>query len=290
MNAEVSCFKDDYWDSRGSSKLLTYTGPALKKNLDLEAVKSFVRKKGALGAVWNYDHDYADNGLWYRCICDAVGYDESCISSKNARHNLHRSLKRCTVRQIDYPWLAENGYVVYVKAASRYSNFKLESREQFRQRMLDHCKVRGAEAFGVFVDEKLVAYVTLFICGEKVRGDTAGFDPAYSNAYPMYALYYKVAQYYLNEKGYKEFDRGTRPLMHKTNVDDFLLRLGYRKSYCRLGVYFTWPVRAVLSIARIFRKVYGLILPSRYRAILDGLLLAQNLAKSTSVKSKSPCC
>lgn len=284
MNAEVSCFKDDYWDTRGSRKLLTYVGPPLKKNLEEKAVKRFAQEKGAWGTMWNYDHDYTDRGPWYRCVCDRANYDISNIKSKNARHNVNRSLRRCVVRQVDYPWLADNGYEVYVNAASRYKNFKVESKDNLRRKMLNNSNIPGSEAFGVFVDDKLVAYLTLFVCGESVRGDVAHFDPAYSNAYPMYALYYTVTHHYLKEKGYREVDRGTRPLMHETNIDDFLLRLGYRKSYCRLGVYFTWPARVVLSIARIFRKVYGLMLPSRYRAILDGLLLARDIAKATNVK------
>ena len=284
MNTETSPFKDTYWDIRGSGKLLTYVGPALEKNLELQAVQQFVRKKGAWGAMWNYDHDYTEQGPWYRCVCDTVGYDISNVKSKNVRHNVNRSLKRCVTRRVDYAWLADNGYDVYIKAASRYKNFKVESKDNFRRKMLDNSNVPGSEAFGVFVDDKLVAYVTLFICGQSVRGDTAHFDPAYSNAYPMYALYYSITRHYLIERGYREFDRGTRPLMHETNVDEFLLRLGYRKACCRLGLYLVRPVRFSLSLARIFRKVYKRILPSRYCAILDGLLLAQDIAKTTTTR------
>lgn len=280
----MDVFKDDYWVSRGSRKLLTYIGPPLKKNLDSQAVQEFLHKKRAWGAMWNYDHDYTEEGPWYRCMCDTVDYDVSKIKSKNARHNVNRGLKRCVVRQVQYPWLADNGYEVYVNATSRYSSFRVESKDEFKERMEGYAKVPGTEAFGVFVDGKLVAYITLFICGQSVRGDTARFDPAYSNAYPMYTLYYTITHHYLKEEGYKEVDRGSRPLMHETNVDDFLLRLGYRKAYCRLGVYLAWPVRAVLSLARIFRKVYKLILPSRYCAILDALILAQDAAKATSPK------
>lgn len=285
MDAEVFPFEDNYWVSRGSRKLLTYTGPPLKETLELQAVKRFAHKKGALGVMWNYGQDYSEEGPWYRCVCDTVDYDMDKIKSKNARHNLRRSLKRCTVRPVDYLWLSDNGYDVYVKAASRYKNFKVESNEQFRKRMHSNSTVPGSEAFGVFVDDKLVAYVTLFICGQSVRGDTAHFDPAYSSSYPMYALYYTITHHYLKERGYKELDRGSRPLMHETNIDNFLLRLGYRKAYCRLGLYLARPVRVVLSIARIFRKVYKPILPSRYYAALDGLLLAQDIARATSTRT-----
>jgi hypothetical protein len=63
------------------------------------------------------------------------------------------------------------------------------------------------------------------------------------------------------------------------------LRLGYRKSYCRLGLYLIRPVRSLLILARIFRKMYKLILPSRHCAVLDGLLLAQDIARATERKT-----
>lgn len=278
---ETFPFEDCYWYRRGNSKFLSYVGPALEKNLELSAVREFVRKKHAWGAMWNYDHDYAQEGPWYRCVCNIVDYDIKSIESKNARHNVKRSLERCSFRKIDYQWLADAGYDVYIKAASRYKNFKVESRDTFKKKMLNSSSIPGAEAFGVFVDDKLVAYITLFICGQSVRGDIAHFDPAYSNAYPMFALYYNVTHHYLKGGAYKEVDRGSRPLMHETNIDDFLLRLGYRKRYCRLGFYLVPPVKLILKIARIFRKFYSHILPSRCCAILDGLLLAQDIAEET---------
>ena len=158
MNAEVSPFKDGYWENKGSKRLLAYLGPPLKKNLEPQAVQRFVHQKGAWGAMWNYDHDYTEQGPWYRCVCDTADYDLDKIKSKNARHNLRRSLKRCTVRQVDYLWLADNGYDVYVKAASRYKNFKVESNKKFRKRMHSHSTVPGSEAFGAFVDDKLVQW------------------------------------------------------------------------------------------------------------------------------------
>jgi len=112
--------------------------------------------------------------------------------------------------------------------------------------------------------------------GRRIYGSK--FDPAY----PMHALYYTIAHHYLKEQGYKEIDNGSRPLLHETNIGDFLLRLSWRKVYCRLGIYLTWPVRAALSLARIFRKVCKLLFPGRHYAELKSLLLAQDIAKATS--------
>ena len=284
---ELDYCKDNYWQPRGSSKLLTYVGPALKNSLDLTGVKKFVRDKGAFGAMWNYDLDYAQKGPWYRVICDTLGYDKDKIKSKNARHNISRGLKRCKFRPIEHKWLAENGYQVYVNAASRYTSTAIESQKQFSKRILGYDSISGREVFGIFVDDVLAAYVTLSNCGSNVYGDTARFDPAFSNSYPMYALYYSIAYHYLTERGCTQLDCGTRPLIHETNIGDFLVRIGYRKAYCRLGAYFARPVRVTLSVARPLRKLFKVILPSRYHEILNALLQTQDIANQTKEKSKT---
>jgi hypothetical protein len=284
QQSEFYPYKEDYWIIRGSRKLLSYTGPSLKKDLNLKDVKKFVNKMGTWGAMWNYDYDYTKDGPWYRCICDMPDYDIDKIDSKNARHNLRRSLKRCEVRPVDFAWLSDNGYDVYVKASGRYKNFKVKNRNEYSEELKRQSQVPGAEAFGAFSEDNLIAYITLFICEDSVRGDTAHFDPAYSKAYPMYALYHTVTYHYIRERDFKEVDRGTRPLMHETNIDDFLLRLGYRKSYCRLGFYVTRPVRYAMVIARMFRRLGKLVLSSRHYAILEGLFLAEDIARQTREK------
>ncbi|MHC5075150.1 MAG: hypothetical protein ACYTFM_01785 [Planctomycetota bacterium] len=279
--SEFLPYKEEYWFTRGSRKLLNYTGPPLRKNLNLKEIKEFVDRMGVWGAMWNYDYEYANDGPWYRCICDSSDYDMDKIESKNARHNLRRSLKRCEVRPVDFTWLADKGYDVYAKASSRYKNFKVKSKEEYSEELKCQSRIPGAEAFGAFSDDNLIAYMTLFICQDSVRGDAAHFDPDYSKAYPMYALYYTVTYHYLRERGFREFDRGTRPLIHETNIDDFLLRLRYRKSYCRLGFYVIRPVRYVMVIAKMLRWLGKFVLTSRYYAILEGLFLAEDIARQT---------
>jgi len=282
MRNDDSIFAEDAWVRRGGGKILAYMGRPLKDGLNREVASKFVREKGALGAMWTYDHGYCDEGPWYRCICDSADYDIDKITGKTARNCTRRGIKECDVRPIDYVWLGDNGYEVYINAVSRYTNFKPVSKETFRKEMYKHSGEPGREALGVFINEKLVAYTTLLVCDETVRVCGSKFDPAYSKAFPMYALYYTIAHHYLKEKGYKEVDNGTRPLLHETDISDFLLRLGWRKDYGRLGIYLTRPVRAVLSIARIFSKVCKFLLPSRYYAILESLLLAQDIANATS--------
>lgn len=54
-----------------------------------------------------------------------------------------------------------------------------------------------------------MAYATLFVCEKTIFGDTAHFNPEYANAYPMYALYYTIANLSI-KNGFFEFDRSRR--------------------------------------------------------------------------------
>jgi len=281
MCNEQLFFSDDAWLSRSGGKRLNYVGNPLKDDLSRDAVRKFVREKGVLIAMWSYDCDCDEKGPWYNYVCDTVGYNIDKIKSKNGRYYVRRSLKSCAIRPIDYAWLADNGYETYVNANSRYKDVEVESKDEFRVRMLSSSGVPAHEALGVFIDQKLVAYALVVICGQSVQLRMSHFDPAYSNSFPMYALYYTIAYYYLNERGYKEVDNGSRPLLHETNIGDFLLRLGWRKKYCRMGLYLVWPVRAILRVARVLRKACKLLLPSRHYARLESLLLAQDIAKAT---------
>ena len=281
MVSKDSIFPDSEWKDILGGKFLAYTGKYTKEGLDRRAVRKYVRQRGALGATWSYDFDYAQEGPWHRYICDTPDYDLDKIESKKARYQVRRSLKNCTVRPVDYEWLADNGYEVYISAASRYSHFTAVSRDDFAKEMRGYSRQPGREAMGVFVDGKLAAFATLRICGKSVRIYGSQFDPAYSKSYPMYALYYTIAHHYLKERGCREIDAGFRPLRHETNIGDFRLHLGWWKQCCRFGLYLRWPVRIALVPARIFTPLCKLVLPSRQYASLESLLLAQDMAKAT---------
>ena len=57
----IEIFDARCWIPRGSSKFLGYVGPPLKKSLDEVELKRFLTGRGALGATWSYDDDYADS-------------------------------------------------------------------------------------------------------------------------------------------------------------------------------------------------------------------------------------
>jgi len=281
MIANKSIFSNSDWQKQAAGKFLVYRGKFLNENLNLGAVRRYVREQGALGALWTYDYGLTQCGPWYRCICSTPDYDIGKIENKKGRYYVRRGLQRCSVQPVSYEWLSNNGYDVYLNACVRYTNFTPSSPENFRKAMIDNSREPGREALGVFTDNKLAAYATLQISGDTVRIYGSQFDPAYSQSYPMYALYYTIAHHYLKERHCKEIDNGCRALLHDTQIEVFLQRLGWRKDYCRLGLYLRPSVRAVLFVAWLFRKPLRWLLPSRFYVILQSLLDAEDIAKAT---------
>jgi len=272
-------FARHHWESRAGGKMLLYFGPHVNDSLDLKSVREFIRRRGAWGAFWNYGWDRED-GPWYAYVCDTQGYDLDKISSKNSRKSIRRSLERCEGKAISADWLAENGYETYLNACSRYTNYKILSREEFKRETLALNDVPGALLRGIFVDGAPAAYGVAYDVGQGLRFREAFFDPEFSHAKPMYALYYLLAHECLNGK-YTEIDAGWRPLVHDTNIEEFFRRMGWRQAPCRIGLYLNLRLRALMFFVRVFRKLLQRLLPAGLWMGLEALLAAQTVARQS---------
>ncbi|MCK5613082.1 GNAT family N-acetyltransferase, partial [Candidatus Pacearchaeota archaeon] len=273
--------ENENWGSRSGGKMLIYSGPHIQENVTVDSIKQVVRNKKALGAIWSYDWDNGIVGSWYSYICDTVGYNLDKIESANTRSKIRRSLKRSETKKVSLEFLAKNSYDTYKNAAKRYNQHSVTSREAFCDSMNNYAKRKDVEAYGTFIEDKLVAYGIAFIKGNSIRLGPTKFDPAYSSAYPMYGLYYTMVCDYMELGCYDCVDNGARALHHETNIGDFLLKMGWRKAQCRLGLYLTPTLRAVLFISKIFKHLLRLFLPARYYSMLLGLFMACEIANET---------
>ena len=283
MSEIGSIYTDDCWTKLAGGKMLVYAGEDLTGNLDREAISKFVRQKRAIGAMWSYNFNYDEESPWYRHVCTTVDYDLDKLKSRNSRHNIRRGLQRCIVKKVDYDWLADNFYEVYFNACSRYKNHKISERSGITEQIREFSNDPNREAFGVFANEKLIAYATIYIRKKTVHVYSGKFDPAYANTYPMWALLFTIGKHYLKENGYKKIDGGFRALLHETDIGSFLVRLGWEKEYCRLEVYTVLRARILLFCARFFRPILRFVIPSRHHAYLESVFQAQDIAKATKI-------
>lgn len=281
VRAESGVFDGARWRIVAGGRFLVHAGPALETDLDRRQVKDFVRSYHAWGAMWSYDPS-CESSPWYRLICDIPDYNMENGPGKSARKCIRRCLRVCEVRHVDYPWLAEHGYDVYRKATDRYRGFVPTSRQAFRTDMLRHTAEPGREAMGVFHDGRLIAYATLRVQGPVVSVLASKFDPHRAKEYPMYGLHFAIAEHYLGQRGLWQVDSGTRALLHETDISDFLIRLGWRRQFCRLGFYLVPHVHLSLCLLCRIRGFVLPILPGRFRRLLSVLMMARTIAKATA--------
>ncbi|MBN2445611.1 MAG: GNAT family N-acetyltransferase [Phycisphaerae bacterium] len=282
MSEDASVFSRANWSGRAHETMLLYVGPEhFTENLQQEAVKRMVRERRAWGAAWSYAWDCGVEGPWFTYVCDNPDYDLCEITSKSTRAYIRRGLHKCDVRQADLAWLAVHGYDTLSKSATRYQNYSLASRQSFNRHMNALAQEGDYECFGVWVKDKLAAYAITRVFAHNVLLASTKFDPAYSSARPMYALYFVVARHYLVERGLREVVGGWRELMHETNIGEFRVKMGWRKVYCRLGLYLVPWFRCALAAARVLRPVWGVILPTRHLAMLEGVFRALEIEKAT---------
>ena len=279
MDEDIS-FADHNWERRAGGKMLLYFGPHRNETFERDVIRRFTRAKRAWGAFWNYDWN-RDDGPWYAYVCDTPGYDIDKIQSKNSRKTIRRSLERCQTRRVDPAWLAEHGYPTYHAAVARYTNYRVQNEEEFVAETRALEAVPGIIMHGVFVDEALAAYGIAYEVGDAVRFREAFFDPAYSQAKPMYALYYALAYECLNDR-FQHIDAGWRPLVHDTNIEEFFRRMGWRQAPCRIGLYLNYRLRAILFMARMFRRPLKALLPSRHWLGLEALLVADDAERRSA--------
>lgn len=278
MSESEVIWKEKAWSSRFGGRFLIYTGPHLYSDLDRDAVRDYVRQRGAYGASWNYDWDCGDDRFWWSYICDTPGYSLDSIKKK-VRYYVRKGLDACVVEKADPLWLGANAYDVYINATTRYTRARIVQRDEFVNNFRRLASEPGWEYFRVLSEGKLAAYSIVCLWGKTAQVSVAKFDPAYSVASPMYALYYCIAHHYLTEMGFTDVDNGCHPFVHDTNIGTWLERMGWRKAYCRIGLHLAKPMRSALWLARLLKRPFLTLMPGRYAASLEGLLAAQQVAR-----------
>lgn len=269
------------WTLRAGGRLIIYYGPPLRESPDRALVRRAMRKFGALAAMWQYDYD-APRGPWHSLVCSTPGYCVDNITRKKVRYYVRRSLKSCTVEPVDLAWIADHAYETRIKAIARYTELRPETRAQFERRMRALVDDSAYAGHAAMVDGRLAAYSITVSLGNVLNVAVAKFDPEFAASYPMYALYYTMAHEALTSGRYQYVDNGTRPLLHDTNISDFLLRLDWRKAYCRLGLELHPFARVALGVARPSRPLWARWLSAELRENFDALLKAQEVARQSA--------
>ena len=180
----------------------------------------------------NFDCSEKDSE-WYALICEKFTHLDE-MSSKY-RYEINKGLKKCEVKKLNCEEFAKDGYDCYINTVNNYKNNKMHimSRDEFENRILCSQNLDNINQFwGAYADNKLVAYAIVYLYDGECSYDVFKIKPDYLKFFPMYALLYKMNEYYLGEKNYSFVKAGFRSLLHDTSVQDFLIKkFGFRKAF-----------------------------------------------------------
>ena len=213
---------------------------------------------------------------WYVVICDRFQPD---IRTGKMRYNVRYANRHCQVRIVEAGWLAEHGYACYAAAHVRYADVEPIPEERFRQNVAAD-QEGPYDHWGVFVGETLVGYCQCLVDQDRVVMAATKYDPAYFKSRGSTGLIDTLIHHYVVERGML-ISNGGRPVSHDTNYQDFLLKMGFRKQYCRLNVRYRTPLNWAVRAAYPLRRVVGR-LPSRGPVQkLQSLLFQEEIQRQT---------
>jgi len=250
--------------------------PHVPLDIDRAELAAIVVAQRAVGATWTFDWDCGPTDWWFG-VCDDPAYDVDRLPNSNARRKVRAGLARTRVERVEAAWLVRNGYDLYMRAFDRYAGATMRSPEEFRQ-TIEGVRVHPGdlpwEFWGAFDENgRLVAAAYCRLQPPCLALSSALFDPGAKAGYPMNALYFEIARHYLRDRGFSYVQSGSRPLLHRTNVDDFRTGLGWRRCYAKLGVLVLPPLGLAARAWRTARPLVArLPLPdSPWIAKADGL-------------------
>jgi hypothetical protein len=224
----------------------------------------------ALRTTTGFSRDGAGSD-WYAVICrEFQPIDE--IASSNMRSKLRRGLRNCEVRRMSCHELATAGYEVYRRAFDRY-----EGPDRPVSQPLFAGHVMAGEGFddviehwAVTCDGELAGYSTTYVFGATEAAYSAlKFHPDHLRRYAAYALFHRMNEHYLNERGVAYVNDGFRSILHGSELQEFLERnFAFEKAYTGVATFYRQPYRAFVGATFPFRKFIGR-LDERARAIYE---------------------
>lgn len=219
--------------------------------LDRHEARSLLKASGAWFIRYSAspcDHETS----WWFVVCDR--YDPASVNAKT-RSEIRRGRRECTVEQIDAEWLAANGYPCYYAAFRRYRRQTPLSEDGFKGLILG--TIGGPFSYwGVFCAGRLAGYCQCIIEGRQAATNIAKYHPDYLRHRSAYALNDELIQKYVVGEG-MVLNNGNRSVAHDTNYQDVLMKLGFRRQFCRMdlvyaprlgiGMNVLFPLRPLLA-------------------------------------------
>lgn len=249
-------------------------------DVPINDARDLLRTQGARLIRWSTG-PVDEPSEWWHVSCG--DYAPTDLSS-NTRSKINRGMRRNTVRPVSASWLATHGYESYRLAFQRYQGARPVREAAFRAETL--AKADGPfEIWGVFSDGELEGYLFAVVEEGRVAITSEKITPAGLKRYAAYALTSVILTEYVGDRG-MTVTNGARAVAHRTQMQDFLLKLGFERSYGILRVVYSPSVRILAMGARVLGPLAG-SLPGRVPALIYGLGFQEGVRRKTAALATS---
>jgi hypothetical protein len=224
------------WELR-NRLLIPIAPPHTIINIDREKVKKALSISKALLAYWT-DNWNSEQSQWWWTVCDIKNYEIDKIQNPTGRRAIRKGLENCSVTRIEPERFAELTYKIYINSLLSYNvpESKIDSYQKYSETIIRQSNYTGFELWGAFVEGKLASYATCLVIDNVALFGSTKSDPEFHKYYPNNALFYHITKHYLSERGISYLTNGPRTLLHSTTINDFLIKMGYRRVYSRLNI------------------------------------------------------
>ena len=242
--------------------------PHEEPKLGKEECKALL-KQGGLMVRNTYCFDCPNETQFWNLIKDHFGGLEEL--SGNTRNRVRKSLEVFDFQRVEFDLIKESGYPILKATFDDYAVVDRPMNQQVFQEYLRHCQSKDYEYWGVFDrnTRQFIGFCANRLWPEAAEYGVIGLLPEYKHnkTFPYYGLFYSMNQYYLQEKGLRYVTDGSRSITNHSNIQPFLEeKFNFRKSYCKLKVYYKWWMRAAVKMLYPFRN---LITMPKIKAILN---------------------
>lgn len=204
-----------------------------------------LRKERAVALRFSAPIEYSIGRISYHAIFDQPTYNLETLD-RRSRQNVRTGLENCRVEPAPFKLLAEEGWELEVDTAARQGRRVRMSKDAWRRRYLAAGSLPGFEAWGSYVNNKLVAALLTFSYDDCCELISQQCHRDYLNARVNNALTFVVTRVMMGRPGIRSVFYALQSLDAPPSVDEYKFRMGYRAKPVRQRVVFH-PMAAALA-------------------------------------------
>tara|TARA_B100001287_G_C22666314_1_gene523017 strand:+ start:947 stop:1753 length:807 start_codon:yes stop_codon:yes gene_type:complete len=241
------------WKKYNGSLIAKFPPHKIIKENKIE-INQKIKESDVLFARWITDFDSKSKTSFWYVINDK--HMELSDYSSNTRNQIKKGLLNFSIKLVPSSVILKNGYNIYQNVFREYNSIlKIKSKAKYLESLKGNY-----EFWGVFYKNKLVGYSQNKIKHNACDYSTIKISRKYNHKYASYALFFTMNSFYLKDKKLKYVSDGARSILHKSNIQDFLIKkFKFRRAYCLLNVMYHPHIKIFVEILYPFRKIFNFL-------------------------------